>query len=116
MPTTCALLFENNPQNVFYSGQLMIGNIHLNLTREKKIRGIFLKIKGKSQTRWSEGSGDDGKNYGTTEEYLNTKTYLVGDYNGKNQFKFILAITITYKANDSKSMSQKDVNLNKSVE
>lgn len=38
MPTVCKLLFAN-ANNVFYGGQLMVGQVKLVLTKTKVLRG-----------------------------------------------------------------------------
>lgn len=40
MPTTCVIAFDNNPDKVFYGGQLLTGKVTLTTTKEKTIRGI----------------------------------------------------------------------------
>lgn len=83
MPTTCTITFDDNPQKVCYSGTLLKGSVHLNLTSEKTLRGIFIKIKGEAYCHWSEGSGKNKRSYSGEEDYLNERTYFVGDSHGK---------------------------------
>lgn len=37
--TTCLIEFDNNPQKVFYGGQLLSGQVSLTLHKEKTVRG-----------------------------------------------------------------------------
>lgn len=83
MPTTCTITFDENPQKVCYSGTLLQGSVLLNLTREKNVRGIFIKIKGEAYCHWTEGSGKNKRSYTGKEDYLNERTHFVGDTYGK---------------------------------
>lgn len=82
---SCTVIFENNPQKVFYSGDVIRGNYHLKclflfsfkyydifvgtvqltLNYRKKIRGVYIRFKGYAQTEWyedvqrQEGTGDN---------------------------------------------------------
>lgn len=81
MPTRCRVEFENNPSRVIYSGQILRGTVHLVLTREKNVRGIYIRVVGQGHTYWTEGTGDDKKSYGGNEDYFNALVYLVGGNN-----------------------------------
>lgn len=82
MPTTCEIDFDNNPQKVFYAGQLLRGSVRLTLTKENSVRGVYIRIYGTAYCHWTSGSGDNRKSYTGKEDYLNEKTYFVGDSNG----------------------------------
>lgn len=83
MPTTCEIDFENNPERVLYAGQLLRGTIKLTLDSEKTVRGVYILITGKGYCHWTRGSGDNRRSYTGNEKYLEEKTYLYGDENGK---------------------------------
>lgn len=85
MPTTFEIDFENNPEKVFYAGQLVRGTIKMTLTSEKTVRGVYIIITGKAYCHWTTGSGNDRKSHTGKEDYLEEKTYLYGDDNGKQQ-------------------------------
>lgn len=53
MPTTCSITFDN-PEGVFYAGQMLNGTVALTLTKEKKVRGVFVKIFGRAYAYWTE--------------------------------------------------------------
>lgn len=53
MPTTCTITFDN-PDGVYYAGQMLNGAVALTLTKEKKIRGVFVKIFGRAYAYWTE--------------------------------------------------------------
>lgn len=83
MPTLIDIDLENNPEKVLYAGQLLRGTIKLATTSEKRVRGIYVQITGKGYCRWSKGSGKSRNTYTGREYYLDEKTYLYGDENGK---------------------------------
>lgn len=39
MPTHCEIRFDNEPERVYYGGQLLSGRVMLSLTKEKTVRG-----------------------------------------------------------------------------
>lgn len=82
MPTTCDVVFENNPMKVLYSGQLLRGTVRINMTGEKKVRGIFIEIDGIGYARWSRSAGKSRKFHTGNEIYLNERTYFVGGTSG----------------------------------
>lgn len=92
MPTTCEIDFENNPEKVLYAGQLLRGTIQLSLTSQKIVRGIYILILGKAHCHWTKGSGKNRKSYTGNEEYLEEKTYLYGDQNGKNAMSHLMCL------------------------
>lgn len=100
MPTTCEIAFEN-PEKVFYAGQLLRGTVRLTLTKQKKVRGVYVKIFGRAYAYWTEYcSVDHDRNrdpnrtsnsghhvsYSGEEDYLNEKTYFVGGSSGNFLF------------------------------
>lgn len=42
MPTECLILYDNNPEKVFYAGQSLSGHVLLTLTAIKSVRGKHL--------------------------------------------------------------------------
>lgn len=75
--------FENNPNHIFYAGQLLRGTVRLTLGEEKKVRGVYIRIYGKAYCRWTSGSGKHRVTFVGQENYLNETTYFVGGSEGK---------------------------------
>lgn len=53
MPTTCDISFEN-PDGVYFVGELLRGTAKLSLTKIKKVRGVYVKVFGRAYAHWSE--------------------------------------------------------------
>lgn len=52
MPTTCLINFEN-PDGVYFAGELLRGTAILTLTKAKKVRGIYVRIFGRAYAHWT---------------------------------------------------------------
>lgn len=65
-----------------YTGQVLRGIVHLRLTNEKTVRGIFLKISGKAKVSWTEGAGKGKRTYDGIEKYLYEQRILVAGTDG----------------------------------
>lgn len=122
MTIACNIYFENGPSKCYYSGQkirgtvticvsylnlfdwneffIFVGNVHLTLHERKKIRGVYVSLKGDANTKWSEqvqqyvGSGADRKSVTVTKWYyghencVHWKVFLVGGTAGMTSFLF----------------------------
>ncbi|XP_031619428.1 arrestin domain-containing protein 3-like isoform X2 [Contarinia nasturtii] len=89
MTVSYEIIFENKSNDVFYSGDVIFGTVHLKLTERKKLRGVYVSFNGDSRTNWSEyveeerGYGDDRhyervlRQYCGHENHLSSKIYLV---------------------------------------
>lgn len=53
MLSTCEIAFEQLDL-VFYAGQLVRGTVHLTLSKEHKVRGVYIQISGKAYAHWTE--------------------------------------------------------------
>lgn len=82
MSVTCEIDFENNPNKIFYAGQLLRGTVRLTLREEEKVRGVFIRIYGKAYCRWTRRRGKSTVTYVGREDYLNQTTYLIGAEEG----------------------------------
>ncbi|XP_055312571.1 arrestin domain-containing protein 17-like [Sitodiplosis mosellana] len=78
MPTTCVVEFENNPEKVFYAGQLLCGTVQLTLTEKKNVRGIYIEIRGKAYAYWTREEDKKTVEYTGKETYLDKRIYFVG--------------------------------------
>lgn len=101
MPTTCVIAFEN-PSRVYFAGQLLRGTVNLTLTKEKKVRGVYVRIHGRAYAHWTEYcSTDHNRNrnrdnnrassghhvsYSGEEVYLDERQYFVGGSGSSKSF------------------------------
>ncbi|KAL4718114.1 hypothetical protein ACJJTC_002287 [Scirpophaga incertulas] len=100
----------DSPTGAYYSGQMVNGRLVFDLDGPKKIRGIYMTVKGYCKVFWeSERSRrvDNRTEYYTVnhesfEEYINLKIYLFGGKNaehtlspGKNEFPFTFQLPDT---------------------
>lgn len=83
MAITCDIDFENNPNKIFYAGQLLRGTVRLRLNDRKNVRGVHIRIDGKAYCRWTRNGGRRHRVYIGNELYLNETKYLVGGDEGK---------------------------------
>lgn len=82
MPTACEIEFENNPMKVIYAGQLLRGTVQLNIVEDKHVRGVYIQICGTASVNWVDVVGNNRRRYTGNQDYLNERTYLVGDGTG----------------------------------
>lgn len=107
MPTTCVIAFEN-PNRVYYAGQLLRGTVNLTLIEVEKVRSVYVRIYGRAYAHWKEycsidhsrdrnrdknkiGSSGHHVSYSGEKIYLDEKLYLVEN---SNSSKILLIIKI----------------------
>lgn len=71
MAIACEILFDKNPNRVFYTGRSLYGSIRITLKNDKNIRGIFVKINGAAITICK------ADNFG--EDCLNDRLEIISD-------------------------------------
>ncbi|XP_031621629.1 uncharacterized protein LOC116339736 [Contarinia nasturtii] len=81
--TTCEINFDNNPDRVYYGGQIVRGTVHLALAKEKLIRGIYIDYLGRAYCYWTEGTGSKKEAHTASEIYLEQRQYLLGGRTGE---------------------------------
>ncbi|XP_046574479.1 arrestin domain-containing protein 3-like [Haliotis rubra] len=65
-------------QNIYYPGQTLQGHVTVDLNDTMKMRGIRLRFEGKAKVEWTEGSGDNEKDYSAKEKYFKDDILLDG--------------------------------------
>lgn len=80
----------DSPENVYYSGQQIKGQICITFAKKTKIRGIYFKIYGYGKCSWCEFLRRESQHptaekeyqrsmvYSSREEYLSGKSYIIG--------------------------------------
>ncbi|XP_055544537.1 arrestin domain-containing protein 1-like [Wyeomyia smithii] len=81
----CEIRFDNNPLAIYRPGDAVTGFVELTLLKNKKFRGICLRINGFASTYWGSKVKNGSTNYKKRnisfkgrEDYFNTISYLVG--------------------------------------
>ncbi|XP_076168446.1 arrestin domain-containing protein 17 [Ptiloglossa arizonensis] len=69
----------DHPQQVYYSGHQVSGNVHLDADEPVGALGIRLKYKGEAQVYFTDRSAGIRRKFSASESYLHVETYLVGD-------------------------------------
>ncbi|XP_065095364.1 arrestin domain-containing protein 17-like [Ochlerotatus camptorhynchus] len=83
MTINCKIRYDNNPQGIFYVGQILSGSVVLESTEPETVNAVFVKIEGFTIVQWSERRPPHGKRHRSRQfngrqDYFNTLTYLVG--------------------------------------
>lgn len=73
MPTTCKIYFENNPHKIVFSGQKLQMTVRIKLTKDIKIRGVNIHLRGTTHVRFSDRYG----NYAADEDVLDITKCLL---------------------------------------
>lgn len=85
----------DSPENAYYAGQEIKGQLSIVLTKKTKIRGIYFKIYGYGKCSWCEflqresdqAPREKGQSsslvYSSKEDYLSNKSYIVGSKSGR---------------------------------
>ena len=81
---SCTIVYNENPNAVFLSGQKVSGSVRLHNEKPRNIRAVLLLVEGYCQTSWSEGNGKSESTYSAREDYMNTKTILIGNGVGES--------------------------------
>uniref|UniRef100_A0A3Q3LUH6 Arrestin C-terminal-like domain-containing protein n=1 Tax=Mastacembelus armatus TaxID=205130 RepID=A0A3Q3LUH6_9TELE len=75
-----------NEEGTFSEGDTLTGTISFALTKEIKVKSLFVKVKGDANVHWTEGSGDDERSYSAHRRYFKVKEYLIAE-NAKGEPK-----------------------------
>ncbi|CAL7934306.1 unnamed protein product [Xylocopa violacea] len=89
---TFSVEFER-PSATYMPGEMVSGNILVNVAKEKRIRGISVSAKGEARVRWHEyrnetnvhGNTSDCTTYSNHEEYFHLKQYVLGSNSSTSQ-------------------------------
>ncbi|XP_072559885.1 arrestin domain-containing protein 3-like [Paramormyrops kingsleyae] len=77
-----------NEEGTFSCGDELSGRVLLLLSKDAKIKDLWVKATGQALVHWSEGSGDDQRTYSAREKYFKLKQQVAGPEKGK---KVVLA-------------------------
>ncbi|KAL0192375.1 hypothetical protein M9458_010671, partial [Cirrhinus mrigala] len=66
-----------NQGNTFTSGDLISGQVILDVAKDTQIQSLSVKIKGKAEVCWSERHGQTTIVYSDKEKYYSVKRFFV---------------------------------------
>ncbi|XP_044252246.2 arrestin domain-containing protein 17 isoform X1 [Drosophila takahashii] len=104
----CEIEFFNNPQGIFYAGQLISGQVVIKTEKAKSVKAVVLQIKGYAETHWTDTEYDpedqsNGESFNGHVDYLATRAYLHGSSSsievliepGTSTYRFACQLPIT---------------------
>ncbi|XP_017081833.1 arrestin domain-containing protein 3 [Drosophila eugracilis] len=104
----CEIEFSNNPQGIFYAGQLVSGQVVIKTDKAKPVKAVVLQIKGYAETHWGDTQYDpedqsNGESFSGHVDYLATRAYLHGSSSsievviepGTSTYRFACQLPIT---------------------
>lgn len=68
-----------NEEGTFSEGDTLAGTLSFTLTKDTKVKSIFVKAKGEAHVHWTEGSGDNETSYSAHRRYFKLKEVLVAE-------------------------------------
>lgn len=71
------LYIAPNKENVFSSGDTVVGKVTFTLKEETKVKGVAVKVKGEARVHWTDGTGDRRKSHSDHRRYFKDKVVLV---------------------------------------
>lgn len=74
-----------NEEGTFSCGDELSGRVLLLLSKDTKIKDLWVKATGQASVQWSEGSGDDQRTYSAREKYFKLKKQVAGPEKGKSK-------------------------------
>uniref|UniRef100_A0AAZ1Y092 Arrestin C-terminal-like domain-containing protein n=2 Tax=Oreochromis aureus TaxID=47969 RepID=A0AAZ1Y092_OREAU len=88
-----------NEDGAFSEGDTIVGTVSFRLTKDVKVKSIFVKAKGDAIVKWTEKTGEETELYHSHRRYFKVKEFLVAENaggtslpQGAHTFKFSLKI------------------------
>ena len=82
-----------NKEGTFSAGDTVTGTVSLTLTKDTKVKSLFVKAKGEVNVSWTERIGEDQETYIAHKRYFKVKECLVTE-NAKGKTKKTVASLI----------------------
>uniref|UniRef100_A0A672GBU4 Arrestin-like N-terminal domain-containing protein n=1 Tax=Salarias fasciatus TaxID=181472 RepID=A0A672GBU4_SALFA len=70
---------EPNEEGTFSEGDVVTGSVTFSLTKETKIKNLFVKAKGEGRVSWTDGNGDPNSSYSAKRRYFKVKEFLIAE-------------------------------------
>ncbi|RVE68327.1 hypothetical protein OJAV_G00090560 [Oryzias javanicus] len=73
-----------NQSNIFTRGDVISGQVTLELAKESKIESLCVKLKGKAEVKWKEVYGRTVVTYYSKDKYFSIKQFFIQENQGNN--------------------------------
>uniref|UniRef100_A0A3Q2QEU3 Arrestin domain-containing protein 3 n=1 Tax=Fundulus heteroclitus TaxID=8078 RepID=A0A3Q2QEU3_FUNHE len=70
-------VYWKNYENIFSEGDVVTGQVTLSLSKETKVKKLFVKAKGDADVRWTRQRDDRTKTYHAHRRYFKLKQHLI---------------------------------------
>lgn len=75
-----------NEYNTFSNGDVICGQVTLEVAKDCQMDYLYIKFKGKAEVRWTERHGKTTHVYHSKDKYFSVRQYFVRDKNVKGKF------------------------------
>lgn len=75
-----------NEDGAFSEGDTIVGTVSFRLTKDVKVKSIFVKAKGDAIVKWTEKTGEETELYHSHRRYFKVKEFLVAENAGGKRF------------------------------
>lgn len=80
-----------NEKNIFITGDMVTGQVTLEVAKECQIDSLLIKFKGKAEVVWTERCGQTTVVYHSKDKYFSRKHYFIRGKDVKGKLAFISA-------------------------
>lgn len=83
-----------NNSNTFTNGDVINGQVVLEVSKEVTIQSLYIKCKGDAKVSWSERRNDKDYHYSAYERYFKLKQYFIQDPSKKSKSMLLFCLRI----------------------
>lgn len=65
--------------HAFSEGDTIVGTVNFRLTKDVKVKSVFVKAKGDSIVKWTEGTGEEREFHYSHRRYFKVKEFLFAE-------------------------------------
>uniref|UniRef100_A0A3Q2QCZ1 Arrestin domain-containing protein 4 n=1 Tax=Fundulus heteroclitus TaxID=8078 RepID=A0A3Q2QCZ1_FUNHE len=74
-----------NANNTFTNGDVVCGQVTVEMAKDCQIDSLYIKFKGKAEVRWTERHGQTTHVYHSKDKYFSVRQYFIRDKNSKGE-------------------------------